>query len=61
MKLEDIIKDAIENNVDELDFFMEVLERGFTLEDFKEIGHYDYAKKFMDEHGLLEEDMNEKE
>lgn len=61
MKLEDMMKDAIENNVDELDFFMEVLEQGFTLEDFKKIGHYDYAKRFMEEHGLLEDDVNEKE
>lgn len=53
MKLEDMMKNAIKNNVDELDFFMEVLEKGFTLEDFKEIGHYDYAKRFMEEHGLM--------
>lgn len=45
MKLEDMMKNAIANDIDELDFFMEVLEQGlFTLEDFKEIGHYDYAK-----------------
>ena len=36
MKLENMIKNAIENNVDELDFFVEVLEQGFKLEDFKE-------------------------
>ena len=53
MKLEDMMKNAIANDIDELDFFMEVLEQGFTLEDFKEIGHYDYAKKFMEEHGLV--------
>lgn len=53
MKLKEMMKNAIENNVDELDFFIEVLEKGFTLEDFKEIGHYDYAKKFMEEHGLV--------
>ena len=53
MKLENMMKDAIENNIDELDFFMESLEQGFTLEDFKKIGHYDYAKKFMEEHGFI--------
>ena len=52
MKLEDMIKNAIENDVDELDFFMEVLEQGFTLEDFKETEYYNYAKQFMEEHGL---------
>ena len=39
---------AIENDIDELDFFTEALEYGFTLEDFKELGNYDYAKQFID-------------
>lgn len=53
MKLKNMMKNAIENDVDELDFFMEILEQGFTLEDFKETKHYDYAKQFMEEHGLI--------
>lgn len=53
MKLKDLMKNAIEENTDELDFFMEVVEQGFTLKDFKKIGHYDYAKEFMEEHGLI--------
>ena len=53
MKLKEMMKNAIENNIDELDFFIEVLEQGFTLEDFKETEHYDYAKRFMEEHGLV--------
>ena len=48
-----MIEDAIENDIDELDFFTEVLECGFTIEDFKELGNYDYAKQFMEEHGLV--------
>ena len=50
MKLEVMIKNAIEESVD--DFFMDVLEQGYTLEDFKETKYYDYAKMFMEEHGL---------
>ena len=50
-----MMKNAIANNIDELDFFMDALEQGFTLDDFKETQYYDYAKKFMQEHGLMEE------
>lgn len=53
MKLKELIENAIENDIDELDFFMDALEHGFTLEDFKELGNYDYAKQFIDEHGLI--------
>lgn len=52
-ELKDMIKHAAENNIDELDFFIKALEVGFSLEDFKEAGHYDYAKDFMQQHGLL--------
>lgn len=48
-----MIKNAIENNIDELDFFIEVLEQGFDLKDFKKIGCYNYAKQFVEEHGLV--------
>ena len=53
MKLEEMMKNAIENNVNELDFFMDAFEHGFTLENFKELGNYDYAKQFVEEHGLV--------
>lgn len=48
---------ASENNfdTDELDFFMDLIETGFTLNDIKENipEHYKYAEKFMREHGLI--------
>lgn len=52
-QLESILKDAFEKDMDELDCFLEILERGFTLEDFKETEHYEYAKEFMEDHGLI--------
>lgn len=46
---------AAEVGMDELDFFMNLLEIGITLEDVKEFlpEQYDYTKKFMEEHGLI--------
>lgn len=46
---------ASENNIDELDFFMNLLELGFTLEDIKENlpDKYEYSKQFLEEHGLI--------
>ena len=46
---------ASENNIDELDFFMDLLELGFTLEDIKENlpDKYEYSKQFLEEHGLI--------
>lgn len=40
---------------DELDFFMDLIETGFTLEDIEENvpEFYDYAKGFLEEHGLI--------
>lgn len=40
--------------MDELDFFMKLLKIGFTLEDIKKYvpERYEYAHKFMTEHGL---------
>lgn len=46
---------ASENQIDELDFFMDLLETGFTLEDIKTClpDRYNYTKEFMEEHGLV--------
>ena len=47
--------DASEQQLDELDFFMDLLETGFTLEDIKLNlpDRYEYAKKFMEDHALI--------
>lgn len=46
---------ANEIQIDELDFFLDLLDMGITLEDIREccIEHYKYSKKFMEEHGLI--------
>ena len=46
---------ASDKQLDELDFFMDLLETGFTLDDIKEHlpEKYEYSKKFMEEHGLI--------
>ena len=46
---------ASEIQMDELDFFLDLLEIGITLEDIKENlpEKYEYSKKFMEEHGLI--------
>lgn len=46
---------AAEVGMDELDFFMNLLEIGITLEDIKEFlpEQYDYTKTFLEEHGLI--------
>lgn len=48
-------KDAANNQLDELDFFMELMENGITLQDIKKFlpEKYEYSKKFMQEHGLI--------
>ncbi len=48
-------ENAIENNIDELDFFMDLLETGFTLDDIKENlpEQYTYTKEFLENHGLI--------
>ena len=40
---------------DELVFFSELIEDGITLADIKNYcpRHYEYSKKFMEEHGLV--------
>lgn len=46
---------AAEEQLDELDFFMDLLDTGFTLEDIKLHlpEKYEYSKRFMEEHGLI--------
>ena len=46
---------ASEIQTDELDFFLDLLDMGITLEDIRKccIEHYEYSKKFMEEHGLI--------
>lgn len=46
---------ASEDQIDELDFFLELRDAGITLEDIKEFcpDKYDYSKSFMEEHGLF--------
>ena len=47
---------AAKNQLDELDFYMELLDDGYTLKDFAyDEERYKYAKNFMEEHGLLNE------
>ena len=46
---------AAEDQMDELDFFMGLIDMGITLKDIKEFcpDKYDYSKFFMEEHGLF--------
>lgn len=53
--LSERFKKASELQMDELDFFTELLEAGYNLEDIKEDlpEKYEYSKNFMEEHGLI--------
>lgn len=46
---------ANEIQMDELDFFMDLLDMGITLEDIQLYcpDKYEYSKSFMEEHGLI--------
>lgn len=46
---------AAEEDLDETDFFMDLLEMGFTLDHIKQYlpDKYEYSKTFMEEHGLI--------
>ena len=48
-------ENATESQLDELDFFMDLLETGITLDDIKTYypEKYEYSKNFMEEHGLI--------
>lgn len=54
-EISDRFENASENQMDELDFFMDLLDSGITLEDIKIYcpDKYEYSKLFMEEHGLL--------
>ena len=46
---------AAEEQMDELDFFIDLVNKGITLEDIRVYcpDKYDYSKSFMEEHGLF--------
>lgn len=46
---------ASEDQIDEMDFFMDLIDMGITLEDIKKYYPevYEYSKKFMEDHGLI--------
>ena len=48
-------ENAAETQMDELDFFIDLLETGFTIDDIEKFvpEHYVYAKEFMETHGLI--------
>ena len=54
-ELDAMFKHAVDTGMDELDFFMGLIDVGITLEDIKEFlpEQYEYSKKFMEEHGLI--------
>lgn len=54
-ELEARFENAQEEQMDELDFFMELLDIGITLGDIKAYlpEKYEYSEKFMKEHGLV--------
>ncbi|WP_182431004.1 hypothetical protein [Clostridium sp. AF37-5] len=54
-KLTARFNEVIESQTDKLDFFMELLEVGYTLNDIKKYcpERYEFSKLFMEEHGLI--------
>ena len=48
-------ENANETQMDELDFFIDLLEMGITLDDIKTFcpDKYEYSKVFMEDHGLI--------
>lgn len=54
-ELEKRFEKASETYADELEFFTDLLETGFTLNDIMMNYHekYDYSKRFCEEHGLI--------
>ena len=53
--LDHMFKNAAESQEDELDFFIDLMEAGITLEDIKEFlpEQYEYSKNYMEDHGLI--------
>ena len=54
-ELEIRFAEALDAQVDELDFFMDIIDMGITLDDIKECipEKYEYSRDFMEEHGLI--------
>lgn len=53
-ELEARISDAVEKQMDELDFYIGLLHDGYTLKDFEYSSErYNHAKEFMKTHGLI--------
>lgn len=54
-ELEERFKKLSENNINELDFFCDLIETGFTLDDIKTYlpSKYEYTKDFCEVHGLV--------
>lgn len=48
-------ENAIETQMDELDFFMELIDIGISLGDIEKYcpEKYEYSKSFMEQHGLV--------
>lgn len=48
-------ENALETQTDEIDFFMELIDTGISLEDIKKHypEKYEYSKNFMEQHGLI--------
>lgn len=53
--LDQMFKNAAESQEDELDFFIDLMGAGITLEDIKEFlpEQYEYSKNYMEDHGLI--------
>ena len=57
--IEKMFQQAADWQIDDLDFYMDFLESGYTLSDLEyNTGRYLYSKRFMLDHGLLEEDLD---
>lgn len=52
-ELEAMLNNFLEENADETDAVSELLEIGYSLEDFRAIGKYEWAKRIASEHGLI--------
>lgn len=52
-ELEERLNYAAEALDDEDDFFYGIVEDGYTLEDFEGMEQYEYAKQYMEAHGMV--------
>lgn len=49
-QLDIFFQKCADENIDELDAFLTLGERGVTLDDFKNTSYYEYAKEFSKTH-----------